>query len=334
MSNYAQAVFFAPKDALTTGNPLKVIKGVEMDAELAAITTAIASKYDSATTTITLTGNLTAAALIPTAATVPANGVYLSAANTLAFASNTLLRASVNSTGNWVLAAPTAGIGLTVNQSVVSQPALKITSSNDSAFLDIAGIAGQDALITMEANGVALGTGAALRYISATSRFKINAAGGSISIGSNSVEHLIISNAGAITAFDTYNAINAMRVNATQETTTATATLTGCATAPTGTVVLSRTGNQVVASLPNGLQAASNTTACTLTGAIPAGYLPARQQDMTIVVTNNSVDVVGIARIAAASSTITLFILNGTFTAAGQKGLPAGTAITMTWLLD
>lgn len=48
MSDYTQVTFFAPKDALITGNPAKKIKGSEFDPEFAAISTAIATKYDSA----------------------------------------------------------------------------------------------------------------------------------------------------------------------------------------------------------------------------------------------------------------------------------------------
>lgn len=47
MSNYTQITFFAPKDALLSGNPAKLIKGADVDPELAAIATAIASKYDA-----------------------------------------------------------------------------------------------------------------------------------------------------------------------------------------------------------------------------------------------------------------------------------------------
>jgi len=46
--------------------------------------------------------------------TVPTNGMYLSAANTVAWASNTTLRGSVNSTGNWSLVAASAGTTFTV----------------------------------------------------------------------------------------------------------------------------------------------------------------------------------------------------------------------------
>ena len=48
MSNYSQIVSFGPKDSLNTGDAAKKIKGTEMDAELAAISAAIATKEDSA----------------------------------------------------------------------------------------------------------------------------------------------------------------------------------------------------------------------------------------------------------------------------------------------
>lgn len=47
MSNYTQSTFFGPKDSLTPGDPLKKIKGTEIDAELSALSTAIATKADN-----------------------------------------------------------------------------------------------------------------------------------------------------------------------------------------------------------------------------------------------------------------------------------------------
>lgn len=44
--DYTQNVFFGPKDALPPGDPAKRIKGSEMDAELAEISSALASKED------------------------------------------------------------------------------------------------------------------------------------------------------------------------------------------------------------------------------------------------------------------------------------------------
>lgn len=48
MSNYTPITDFSVKDALSTGNPSKLILGSEVDAEFAAIQTAITSKIDDA----------------------------------------------------------------------------------------------------------------------------------------------------------------------------------------------------------------------------------------------------------------------------------------------
>jgi len=73
MSDYTQIVYFAPKDALITGNPLKKITGTQFDAELAAISTAILSKLDSAD----IASNAEAAALASTSKLLtPANLLY------------------------------------------------------------------------------------------------------------------------------------------------------------------------------------------------------------------------------------------------------------------
>jgi hypothetical protein len=46
MSNYTQITNFTVKDGLITGNPSKLVKGVELDGEFSPISTAIASKED------------------------------------------------------------------------------------------------------------------------------------------------------------------------------------------------------------------------------------------------------------------------------------------------
>jgi len=53
LSNYTKATNFASKDSLSTGNPAKVIKGTEIDAEYTAIASAISSKADSNSPTFT-----------------------------------------------------------------------------------------------------------------------------------------------------------------------------------------------------------------------------------------------------------------------------------------
>jgi hypothetical protein len=44
MSNYIKATNFATKDTLATGNPSKIVKGTEIDAEFTAIASAVSSK--------------------------------------------------------------------------------------------------------------------------------------------------------------------------------------------------------------------------------------------------------------------------------------------------
>jgi hypothetical protein len=53
MANYVKATNFYTKDALLTGNPDKIIKGSEIDAEYNAIATAIGSKADTTSPTFT-----------------------------------------------------------------------------------------------------------------------------------------------------------------------------------------------------------------------------------------------------------------------------------------
>jgi len=50
MSNYTKTVNFAAKDSLSTGDANKVVKGTEIDTEFNNIATAVATKYDSAST--------------------------------------------------------------------------------------------------------------------------------------------------------------------------------------------------------------------------------------------------------------------------------------------
>jgi hypothetical protein len=61
MSDYTKSTNFATKDALSSGNALKIVKGTEIDTEFNNIATAIATKADL--TSPTFTGTV----VIPTA---------------------------------------------------------------------------------------------------------------------------------------------------------------------------------------------------------------------------------------------------------------------------
>ena len=63
MSNYTKATNFATKDSLASGNPLKIVRGTEIDAEFNSIATAIASKSDSISPTFTGTVTIPTLAL-------------------------------------------------------------------------------------------------------------------------------------------------------------------------------------------------------------------------------------------------------------------------------
>ena len=58
MSNYVQSTNFATKDALTSGDPLKIVKGTEINTEFVNISVAIATKADLASPTFTGTPSL------------------------------------------------------------------------------------------------------------------------------------------------------------------------------------------------------------------------------------------------------------------------------------
>ena len=47
MSNYTKTVDFAVKDTLVSGDPLKVVKGTEIDTEYLNIQTAVATKVET-----------------------------------------------------------------------------------------------------------------------------------------------------------------------------------------------------------------------------------------------------------------------------------------------
>ena len=53
MSNYTQSTNFATKDALTSGDPLKIVKGTEINTEFVNIAVAVATKADLASPTFT-----------------------------------------------------------------------------------------------------------------------------------------------------------------------------------------------------------------------------------------------------------------------------------------
>jgi hypothetical protein len=79
MSNYTKATNFASKDALSTGNPLKLVRGTEINTEFDAIEVAVNTKADAASPTFTGTTtvvNLAASGNATIAGTLTVTGAF------------------------------------------------------------------------------------------------------------------------------------------------------------------------------------------------------------------------------------------------------------------
>jgi hypothetical protein len=70
MSNYVKATNFAVKDTLTSGDPNKLVKGTELNAEFDSIATAVATKADTASPSFTGTVVMASASVNLTGSTL------------------------------------------------------------------------------------------------------------------------------------------------------------------------------------------------------------------------------------------------------------------------
>ena len=128
MTSYTKATNFATKDTLTSGDPLKIVKGTEINTEFDNIATAVNSKADTASPTFT--GTATIPVLSVTGAstfgsTINYGGVTLSA--------------SVTGTGKMVLdTSPTLVTPVLGVATATSINKLTLTSPATSATLTVA----------------------------------------------------------------------------------------------------------------------------------------------------------------------------------------------------
>jgi hypothetical protein len=97
MSNYVQSTNFATKDALSSGDPLKIVKGTEINTEFVNIAVAVATKLDSSSGTIS--GATINSSTI--GATTPSTGAFttLSASGTTALSGTTTLSGATTLSG-------------------------------------------------------------------------------------------------------------------------------------------------------------------------------------------------------------------------------------------
>ena len=202
MSNYTKATNFTAKDSLSTGDPGKLIKGSEIDAEYTAIATAITSKADTASPTFTGTPSAPTAAsgtsstqLATTAfvqaalaAIYPVGSIYTNA--TVSTNPATLLgfgtwaafgagRVAIGDDGSSFLAGATGG---SADAIVVSHTHTATTTSTDSGHTHTYNQptsklpqSGSDTQCYVSAGSTNTGTG----YANITSSTTVNSAGSS-----------------------------------------------------------------------------------------------------------------------------------------------------------
>jgi hypothetical protein len=166
----------------------------------------------------TFSGILTASAFIPSGATIPTNGMYLSAANTLNFATNSTNRLSISSGGVSTFttsndAAIQIRSGNTSNFTYIglgrnSQEATIGIPAADDQFMT--GAAAGDITINNTSGKICLGTAAVARLtISAagaatfSSNVSMGAAAGTLRIGTNAGDHTLLSYSGGATTLNT-----------------------------------------------------------------------------------------------------------------------------------
>ena len=131
-------------------------------------------------------------------AAIPANGLYLSAANTLAFATASTQRGTVNSTGNWTISAPSSGLALTSPSNAftavtitnaIQTPAAAATIASAATIAPtalITFISGTAAISTITAPGD-FSTGGGFLILIPTGNFTTTTVGGNIGLASTAV---------------------------------------------------------------------------------------------------------------------------------------------------
>jgi len=150
MSNYIKSTDFAVKDGLLTGNPLKIVSGTEINDEYNAIQTAVGTKAN------TLSPTLTGVPLSPTAA-IGTNTTQLA---TTAFVTNHITAPTAAAGTNTTQIATTAFV--TASQGTIASQdsdAVAITGGTITGITDLTVADGGTGASTHTANSVLIGEG-------------------------------------------------------------------------------------------------------------------------------------------------------------------------------
>ena len=125
MTNYTKSTNFASKDALASGNPLKIVKGTEIDTEFNNIQTAIGTKLDSSS------GSIAGATI--TTSTINSSTIGATTPSTGAF--TTLSATGVSTLSNVVLPViDNIKLGYTTTATAAGTTTLTSASNNQQFF--------------------------------------------------------------------------------------------------------------------------------------------------------------------------------------------------------
>jgi hypothetical protein len=169
-------------------------------------------------------GTATAQSFIPTSATIPANGMYLSAANTLAFATNTTARLTIGSTGNVTISGTgtltvpgtTTAASFIPTSSTVPTNGLYLSAANTLAFSTNSG-----AKMSLDATGnltvssgsitTSSGSNTAQSFIPSSATVPSNGlylpAANTVGLATNTAERVRIDGSGLVTLASTVPAV-------------------------------------------------------------------------------------------------------------------------------
>jgi hypothetical protein len=137
MSNYTQTTNFATKDALASGNPLKIVKGTEINTEFANIATAVATKLDTSGGTVS--GITMATSTINSStigATTPSTGSFttLSSTGTTSFTGTTSLTGTTTISNAVLPVIDNIKLGYTTTATAAGTTTLTSASNNQQFF--------------------------------------------------------------------------------------------------------------------------------------------------------------------------------------------------------